>query len=101
MIRLVDMRSHQRGAALILVMWVIAFMAVLLGSFSLIARTESLQSRHLFDATTARYAAQAGLERAVVGLGNSDPTRRWVGDGRPLPVEPRLHLERQTFRRKV
>ena len=96
MIRQIDMRNHQRGAALILVMWVIAFMAVLLGSFSLIARTESLQSRHLFDATTARYAAQAGLERAVVALGNPDPTRRWVGDGRPYEFDfdtAHVHVE--------
>jgi general secretion pathway protein K len=77
----------QRGAALILVMWVIAFMGVLLGSFALIARTENLQSRHLFDATTAHYAAQAGLERAVFAVQNRDLTKRWVGDGRPYEFE--------------
>lgn len=75
--------GRQRGAALILVIWVIALMTVLLGSFALIARTENLESRHLFDGTTARYAAQAGLERAVYELANPDTTRRWVGDGRP------------------
>ena len=52
MSRSLSAKSRQRGAALILVIWVIAFMGVLLGSFSLIARTENLQSRHLFDATT-------------------------------------------------
>ena len=80
-------RHHQHGAALILVMWVIALMGVLLGSFTLIARTENLQSRHLFDATTARYAAQAGLERAVFELRGNDPAKRWVGDGRPYEFE--------------
>jgi general secretion pathway protein K len=75
-------QSGQRGAALILVIWVIAFMGVLLGSFSLIARTENLQSRHLFDSTTARYAAEAGIERAVFEVQNRDPLKRWVGDGR-------------------
>jgi len=78
---------RQRGAALILVMWVIAFMGVLLGSFSLIARTENLQSRHLFDATTARYAAEAGIERAVFEVQNRDPLKRWVGDGRPYEFD--------------
>jgi general secretion pathway protein K len=72
----------QRGVALILVLWVIALMSVLLGSFALIARTENLQARHLLDATTARYAAEAGLERAVYELRNADPLTRWVGDGR-------------------
>jgi general secretion pathway protein K len=73
----------QRGVALILVLWVIALMSVLLGSFALIARTENLQARHLLDATTARYAAEAGLERAVYELRSADPLTRWVGDGRP------------------
>jgi len=80
-------RCHQHGAALILVMWVIALMGVLLGSFSLIARTENLQSRRLFDATTARYAAEAGLERAVFELRNNDPSKRWIGDGRPYEFD--------------
>jgi len=90
------MDSRQCGAALILVMWVIAFMGVLLGSFSLIARTENLQSRHLFDATTTRYAAEAGLERAVFELRNNDPTLRWVGDGRPYEFDfdvAHVHVE--------
>lgn len=78
---------RQRGVALILVIWVIALMSVLLGSFALIARTENLESRHLFDGTTARYAAQAGIERAVYELRNPDIAQRWMGDGRPYEFE--------------
>lgn len=81
------MPSRQQGVALILVIWVIALMGVLLGSFALIARTENFESRHLFDGTTARYAAQAGVERAVYELRNPDLTQRWVGDGRPYDFE--------------
>jgi general secretion pathway protein K len=81
------MPSRQRGVALILVIWVIALMGVLLGSFALIARTENFEARHLFDSTTARYAAQAGIERAVYELRNPDMTQRWVGDGRPYDFE--------------
>src|SRR5438445_8355297 len=72
-----------RGVALILVMWVIALMAVLLGSFALIARTENLESRHMFDTTSARYDAIAGVELALAQLRNPDPMQRWVADGRP------------------
>ena len=72
-----------RGVAFVLVMWVIAMLSVLLGSFALVARTESLQSRHLFDTTTARYAAEAGLNLAIYGLSQSDPMQKWVADGRP------------------
>jgi general secretion pathway protein K len=78
---------RQRGMALILVIWVIALMGVLLGSFALIARTENLESRHLFDGTTARYAAQAGIERAVYELRDPDLAQRWVGDGRPYEFD--------------
>ena len=79
--------QRQRGVAMILVVWVIALMSVLLGSFALIARSENLQSRHMFDTTAARYAAEAGLERAVYELRRPDPNTRWVGDGRPYEFQ--------------
>lgn len=75
--------ARQGGVAFVLVMWVIAMLSVLLGSFALVARTEGLQSRHLFDTTTARYAAEAGLNLAVYGLSKSDPMQKWMADGRP------------------
>ncbi|WP_257385682.1 general secretion pathway protein GspK [Tahibacter caeni] len=78
---------RQRGVAFILVLWVIALMSILLGSFAVIARTENLQARHLFDATAARYAAEAGIHRAVYELRNPDPFSRWVADGRPYEFE--------------
>jgi general secretion pathway protein K len=80
--RSIALRRRERGVALILVMWVIALMAVLLGSFALIARTENLESRHMFDTTTARYDAIAGVEFALFQLRNPDPLQRWVADGR-------------------
>lgn len=79
--------AHARGVALILVMWVIALMAILLGSFALIARTENLEARHMFDTTTARYDAAAGVERAIFELRNASPTDRWVADGRPYEFD--------------
>ncbi len=78
---------RQRGVALVLVLWAIALMAVLLGSFALIAHTENLESRHVFDTVTARYDAQAGLERAVYELRNADPAQRWIADGRPYEFD--------------
>lgn len=75
--------ARARGVAFILVLWVIAMLSILLGSFALVARTENLQSRHLFDTTQARYAAEAGLNLAVFELRKADPLARWVADGRP------------------
>ena len=76
-------RSHSRGIAFVLVLWVIAMLSILLGSFALVARTENLQSRHLFDTTQARYAAEAGLNLAIFELRKTDPAQRWMADGRP------------------
>lgn len=75
--------SRQRGLAFLLVLWVVAMLTILLGSFALIARTENIQARHMFDTTQARYAAEAGLNLAVYEMRKADPMLRWVGDGRP------------------
>ena len=75
--------SRERGVAFVLVLWVIAMLSIMLGSFALVARTENMQSRHLFDATQARYAAEAGLNLAVFELRKGDPLQRWIADGRP------------------
>lgn len=77
---------RQRGIAFVIVLWVMALLAVLLGSFVVVARTENLQTRHLFDGTRARYAAEAGLARAVYELRRADPQTRWVADGRPYEL---------------
>ena len=69
-------RPPARGVAFLLVLWVIAMLSVMLGSFALIARTELMQSRHLFDTAQARYAAEAGLDLAVYELRKSDPMAR-------------------------
>ncbi len=79
--------NSMRGVALVLVLWAIALMAVLLGSFAMIAHTENLESRHVFDTVTARYDAEVGLERAVYEMRNADPAQRWVADGRPYEFE--------------
>ncbi len=88
--------ARARGVALILVMWIMALMAILLGSFALIAHTENLEARHMLDMTTARYDAIAGVERAVFELRNPDATARWIADGRAyeFPYEGALvHVE--------
>lgn len=81
------MAAHTRGVALLIVLWIVALMVVLLGGFTLVARTESLEARHLFDSTTARYAAEAGLSRAVYELQRPNTETRWIPDGRKYKVE--------------
>jgi len=78
---------RQRGIALIVVLWMLALLTIIVGIFAVLARTETLQARYLFDTVDARYAAEAGLHRAVVELRNPDLETRWVADGRPYSFE--------------
>lgn len=80
-------RARSRGVALIFVLWLLALLTLLLGSFALITRTESLQARHLFDTTRARYAAEAGINQAAWSLSLPDPTMRWLPDGREYRIQ--------------
>jgi general secretion pathway protein K len=75
--------ADQRGVALLLVLWACTLLAILLGGYAALARTEGLQARYQFAQTQAHYAAEAGLMRAVYGLQSPLPAQRWVGDGRP------------------
>jgi len=75
--------NRSRGIALIVVLWMLTLLTIIIGTYAVLARTETLQSRFLFDTTDARYAAEAGLHRAVVELRNPDMETRWVADGRP------------------
>ena len=76
-------RSRQRGVALLVVLWACTLLAILLGGFAMLARTEGLQARYQFAQTQAHYAAEAGLARAIWGVQDPLPARRWRADGRP------------------
>ena len=78
---------RQRGVALVFVLWLLALLTLLLGSFALITRTESLQARHLYDTTRARYAAEAGINQAAWALALPDPAQRWLPDGREYRIQ--------------
>lgn len=71
-----------RGAALLLVMWILLLMAGLVAVFALGTRTEALQGSALRQNVAARLAAEAGIELAALRLSASDPALRWIPDGR-------------------
>ena len=72
----------QRGVALLLVLWAGTVLAILLGGYVVLARTEGLQARYQFAQTQAHYAAEAGIMRAVYQLQDPQVRHRWIGDGR-------------------
>ncbi|MEM9301834.1 MAG: hypothetical protein AAGE01_06970 [Pseudomonadota bacterium] len=74
---------RQRGVALILVLWMSVLLAIIVGSFAIVARTETLQASQLYNGLQARLAAEAGLHRAVYELRRPILEERWFSDGRP------------------
>jgi general secretion pathway protein K len=90
-------RTCARGAALRLVMWLVALLASLIGAFALSARIERLQERVLSRGAIADQAARAGIEWALVRIDDTDPRRHWIPDGRVyhwryagIPVDVRV-----------
>lgn len=75
--------QRSRGAALLLVLWLIALLTALVGAFALSAQIEGLQGRVLVRGLAAGNAARAGMEYAMTRVELEDPRRQWVPDGRP------------------
>ncbi|MGH8025359.1 MAG: general secretion pathway protein GspK [Pseudoxanthomonas sp.] len=74
--------AHERGAALLLVLWLIALLTALIGAFALTARVEALQGKILSGGAQAQEMARAGVEYSLVRLADTEPTTRWLPDGR-------------------
>ena len=75
--------NRPRGAALLLVLWLLLLTAGLVAVFALTARTEAMQGGALRQNVAGRHAAEAGIELAAYRMTSPDPAARWVPDGRP------------------
>ena len=76
------MSRLQRGAALLLVMWLILLLSGLVAGYAAAARIESMQGNGLARGTASGEAARAGVEYAASRLLDPDPAQRWASDGR-------------------
>jgi general secretion pathway protein K len=74
--------SRPRGAALLLVLWLIALMTAAVGAFAMTARIEHLQGKVLSRGVVADQSARAGLEYAMTRVTDLDQKRQWLPDGR-------------------
>ena len=72
-----------RGAALLLVLWLLVLLTGLISVFA-VGPHRGLLGRTLARGANARYAAEAGLEVAAFHLQGADGDTRWVPDGRPI-----------------
>ncbi|GAB1408523.1 type II secretion system protein GspK [Thermomonas brevis] len=86
--------KRARGAALLLVMWLVLLLAGLVAGYAMASRIESLQGNGVARGLVAAEAARAGVEFAAARMLEADPARRWAADGRPyrfdfdgVPVE--------------
>ncbi|WP_434030493.1 general secretion pathway protein GspK [[Pseudomonas] boreopolis] len=71
-----------RGAALVLVLWLIVLLSAMVGAFALTARVEAMQAGVLRGSGQAREIARAGLEYGLSRVQSGDPATRWQADGR-------------------
>lgn len=62
------MKRDQRGSALLIVLWACALLAVLVGSYALVARVEVLQARYQLAHARARDTAEAALIETIFSL---------------------------------
>ncbi|KAA2284982.1 general secretion pathway protein GspK [Arenimonas fontis] len=79
--------DRQRGAALLMVMWLLILLAGLVAVFAFTARVEAIQGSALRAQAAGRYAAEAGIELAALRMADGDPLRQWYPDGRPQQFE--------------
>ncbi len=71
-----------RGAALVLVLWLIALLTAVVGAFALSARVEHLQQRVSGDDAIGQEHARAGVEYALYRLQPNALQPPWTADGR-------------------
>jgi general secretion pathway protein K len=64
-------------------LWILALLALVAASFTLTSHTDIEIARNQVAGTEARQLADSGVARAIVGLNDPQPARRWVADGRP------------------
>jgi len=83
------------GIALLLVLWVLTILMVIVLSFSLMARTETLSTRSFKERVEKKFLAEAGIERGIVeifygkqnaGVESGD-ANTWKTDGTPYPAQ--------------
>ncbi len=74
-------RRNERGIALVSVLWVLALLAVIAGSFTVGARTEAKLAHNLGENAKARALADAGIQRAVLVLLEPQTVGQFGEDG--------------------
>lgn len=75
------LRHKQRGIALLMVLWVLILLGLIAASFVRETRLGTSLARNITENAKAEALAEAGIQRAMVGLLDPDPATRWRADG--------------------
>jgi len=76
-------RPRQWGFALVLVLWTLALLGIIAGSFAFEMRSESRLASHFVARVQAEALAEAGVRLAIVRLLQARAGSRWRADGTP------------------
>ena len=74
--------GHERGIALVIVLWVGLLVAAIAGAFIVSTRTSAKLSRNFLDTAEARALADGGVHFAVFELLRPNADAQWRRDGR-------------------
>ena len=78
--------TTQRGAALLLVLWLIALLTALVGGFALVGARRALQGGCWRAAWSLRTRRAPGVEYALTRVALTDPRRQWRAGRPPLSL---------------
>ena len=78
--------KHQRGVALLLVLWVLALLSLLLGGLAGWVQLQTRQAAWHRQHTQAALAAEAGVALVMQALADPEQRKQWVADGREVPL---------------
>jgi len=76
-------KRGQRGIVLVVVLWVLMLLGIVAASFQRDTRVETRVTRNLVENAKAEALADAGVQRAILGLLDPDDAKAWLADGTP------------------
>jgi general secretion pathway protein K len=93
-----------RGVVLVVVLWILALLGIVAASFLRETRIETRITRNLVESARAEALADAGVERAKLGLLDPDDETVWRADGTPYAFsfgEGRIRVTLQSEAGKI
>lgn len=76
------LRGGGRGFALLLVLWGLILLGLIAASFLRETRVDTTLARNIMENAKAEALADAGIQRAMLGLLDPEPATTWRADGR-------------------